>query len=179
MSTLSYLQNSLGNLQENKRIAEEKLKVQKQRKKDIEHIIAEINDKFDDYIGKITIHAKNTSEDIQAGVNGSANLTNQSYIVNDEYEKYPESDPKLSISLLNLNSELSVVSNKIMELENEIASLKNQIIDTQDAIQAEIRRIEEAERAAREAARREAASKEAAAREAEKEIANKAKSAKQ
>jgi predicted nucleic acid-binding Zn-ribbon protein len=168
MSTLSYLQSSLSNLQERKRVAEEKLKVQKQREKDIKGIIAEINDKFDDYIGDITKHAKNTSEDIQEGVNGSVNLTDQSYIVNDEYEKYPESDSRLSSSLSNLKSELSVVANKIIELENEIASLKIQIIVTQDAIQAEIRRIEEEARAAREAAAREASARESAAREASK-----------
>jgi predicted nucleic acid-binding Zn-ribbon protein len=161
MSTLSYLQSTLSSLQERKRITDEKLKVQRQRKKDIERIIAEINDKFDDYIGDITKHSKSISEDIHTGVNGSRNLTNQSYMVKDECEKYPESDSKLSSTLSNLYSELTVVSNKIIELENEIASLKVQIIDTQEAIQAEIRRLEEEARAAREAMEREAAAREA------------------
>ena len=123
MSTLRYLQSTLSGLQEKKRIAEAKLKIEKQKLKDIEKIIDSINRNFDDYISDIAKNARNTSEGILSGVKGSTNMQNQSDIVRSEDEKQPDSDGQLSAVLSNLRSELSVVQNKIIELEDEIASL--------------------------------------------------------
>lgn len=159
MSTLSSLESTLRHLQEKKRVAEEKLRLQKQRKKDIERIVSDINRNFNDDINKISKYSKEIAGDVYNGVNGSRNMRVQSEIISDEYEKYPDLDLKLSACLSSLHNELTAVIRKIEELENEIEQLKSQIYYTQDAIRAEIRRIEN-ERAAREAAAREAAAKE-------------------
>lgn len=165
MSSLYELNMTLSRLYTQKEELEKQLKVQKQRKSEIENIINKVTD-LDDYSINIARNLSNASTELCDGLKYTQRINSISAEILEDTEKIPALDTKLSSAMDNLKFELQKVSQKINELETQIKNTSNQIASTQSAIQAEERRLEEEARA-REAAEREAAAREAALREAE------------
>ncbi len=167
MSTLNYLNNQLRSLRGQKSEAQRQLNIQRNRKRDLEKLIRDLQNVCDGNIGGINgiISGLFSSmrQAVQVGGSSYRHLSSSEWS-----EKGTSEDYEISIAIDNLKRELYQTDQRISELEAEIRRCDQRISSTQSDISAEKKRLAaEAARKAAEAARK-------AAEEAAKKLAEEA-----
>ncbi len=143
MSSLSSLHSRLSNLNSQKSILEDKLRIQRKRKDEIVSIINNMNDVSDDNYEDVNKYLKKTTDALDDGIKGNSNIRS---IISDmpaDKEKYAGGDTNIGLALDNLKTELSQTESRITVLSNDLTSVRSQIISTEHAIAEERRRLAE------------------------------------
>lgn len=111
------------------------------RQQGVDNIIGNINTDLDVYISNTNCMISSCSSWLSSGLKGKKG--NISEEIQDEQEKYPYSDSKISSSNSKLSEESKRCQNKITLLNSEISSLDSQIREAEQREAEERRRAME------------------------------------
>ena len=138
---LKTLQDKLAKLKSALSGHKSELKVQKDRKEDIEEIITNIKNVSNDRTDDVNSCLNKLIENYDDALKGCSSTTSLDSATSGDKEEDSFSDSQLSEALTELRNELNAVVRKISELEGNVSTESSQITSCESSIRTEKRNI--------------------------------------